>query len=506
MKAIIYARKSTEDSWSQVASIQDQLDFCNRLLKEKWFELVQLIKEEKSAKTPWREWFAEMVELLKKWKAENIITWKMDRLARNPLEWWIIQQLLIDWKIKSIYTFEQEFKSSDNILISSLLFWMSSQFSRNLSMDVIRWMKSRFNKWKTLYKAPFGYNNVITKDWEKVVEQDEIKSKYVLEIFLRRQKWETLQQIADFMNTTWLKTDSGKIFRNQTIQAILRQTYYYWEVKYNWDVNVWLHKPIISKKLYDEVNKDNKSYLKVSQEFFFKWFIRWMDWRIFTYTEKKWYKYYHEQNIKWRKNIFINEDVIFKEVWKIIENYKLSEELKTEFRNFIISENESIISENKKETKFLEAEIWKIKSTIWTATNKLMEWVISDDEFKVFRKTKYDELIIMKNKLEALEQYENNIIDTIEKFMELFFFLWNTYKKGSEKVRAEIIKNIFMELKIDNKKQLHLKENELFKFIRELNSVNGIPDKDRTCVCPLGGDCSSTELRGHNSKKTKNVK
>lgn len=24
----------------------------------------------------------------------------------------------------------------------------------------------------------------------------------------------------------------------------------------------------------------------------------------------------------------------------------------------------------------------------------------------------------------------------------------------------------------------------------------GIPDKDRTCVYPLGGDCSSTELRG----------
>ena len=28
------------------------------------------------------------------------------------------------------------------------------------------------------------------------------------------------------------------------------------------------------------------------------------------------------------------------------------------------------------------------------------------------------------------------------------------------------------------------------------NSKYGIPDKDRTCVCPLGGDCSSTELRG----------
>ena len=90
-KAIIYLRKSLEDSTRQTESVKDQQRYCEKILIDKWLDLVEVIQEDKSAKNLWREWFRKMVTLIEKWKANIIIAWKMDRIARNPKEWWEIK-------------------------------------------------------------------------------------------------------------------------------------------------------------------------------------------------------------------------------------------------------------------------------------------------------------------------------------------------------------------------------------------------------------------------------
>jgi len=74
MKAIIYCRKST-DRWDrQQLSIESQVSEAKEIAKKEWLEVVQIFKETKSAKDPWRPLFNEMMKLLNKWKADCIIT------------------------------------------------------------------------------------------------------------------------------------------------------------------------------------------------------------------------------------------------------------------------------------------------------------------------------------------------------------------------------------------------------------------------------------------------
>ncbi len=47
------------------------------------------------------------------------------------------------------------------------------------------------------------------------------------------------------------------------------------------------------------------------------------------------------------------------------------------------------------------------------------------------------------------------------------------WKNGDTEKKSDIIKMMCIELHVDTKKQLYIRENELFEIIRFLNSANG---------------------------------
>lgn len=86
MKAIIYCRKSTDREDMQVQSLDDQLKFCRDTAQALGYEVVEEITESMSAKNPEkRPGFKKMMKMLGD-KADVVITWKVNRLARNPVD------------------------------------------------------------------------------------------------------------------------------------------------------------------------------------------------------------------------------------------------------------------------------------------------------------------------------------------------------------------------------------------------------------------------------------
>ena len=141
MKAIIYCRKST-DRWDrQQLSIESQVEEAKKIAKREWLEIIEIFKETQSAKEPWRPKFNEMMKLFSKWKADCIVTWKLNRIARNPVDEWTIKWSIQSWVIKAIYTEWEVFKTGDNVLIMWMHFWMSTQYILDLQKDIKRWIK-----------------------------------------------------------------------------------------------------------------------------------------------------------------------------------------------------------------------------------------------------------------------------------------------------------------------------------------------------------------------------
>ena len=86
MKYILYARKSTEEDDRQVLSIEAQLVELQEYAAKEKLEIVASFQEAKTAKEPGRIKFAEMLAILESGKADGIISWHPDRLARNSVD------------------------------------------------------------------------------------------------------------------------------------------------------------------------------------------------------------------------------------------------------------------------------------------------------------------------------------------------------------------------------------------------------------------------------------
>ena len=89
MKYILYARKSTEEEDDrQALSIEAQLVELQEYAAKEKLEIVASFCEAKTAKEPGRIKFAEMLAILESGKADGIISWHPDRLARNSQPLW----------------------------------------------------------------------------------------------------------------------------------------------------------------------------------------------------------------------------------------------------------------------------------------------------------------------------------------------------------------------------------------------------------------------------------
>src|SRR5659263_5961 len=127
-KYILYARKSSESEDRQMASIEDQLAEAKKLAEKYNLKVIDVISESKSAKEPGRIGFETMLKRISKGEAQGILTWKLNRLARNPIDGgkisWMLQQNII----KHIQTFEREYNPADNVLLMQVEFGMANQY------------------------------------------------------------------------------------------------------------------------------------------------------------------------------------------------------------------------------------------------------------------------------------------------------------------------------------------------------------------------------------------
>ena len=82
----IYCRKSSEAEDRQVLSIESQTRELEQIAAKLNLPVAEILTESKSAKEPGRPIFNQMMQRLYRGEAAGIICWKLDRLARNPVD------------------------------------------------------------------------------------------------------------------------------------------------------------------------------------------------------------------------------------------------------------------------------------------------------------------------------------------------------------------------------------------------------------------------------------
>jgi len=251
MRYFLYARKSTDVEDKQVLSIEAQLSELRALAKRDALEIAEEFIEKKSAKMPGRPIFGDMMARIQKGEAQGIICWKIDRLARNPVDGGQVQWLLQQGVIRHIQTHDRSHYPNDNVLMMSVELGMANEYIRQLSANTARGLRQKARTGVYPGLAPIGYLN---DPRTKTIRVHKKNAALVREMFERYAKGATLNDLAIFLEKAGVMSKGNRRVHISRISFILQNPFYYGHFRYAGEVYEGNHSPLISKSLYDKAN------------------------------------------------------------------------------------------------------------------------------------------------------------------------------------------------------------------------------------------------------------
>lgn len=488
MKAIIYYRKSTDRDDKQANSLEHQLANCRRIASVNNLDVIEEIWESKSAKTEWtRAWFNKLIRLCRTRKIDYIVIDEPKRLSRNNLDSARIIDLFDKQQVKWIYSTGRFYSAEqiNDVFLLQLDLSLSKMDNAHRSKDVKEKMITCVNNTRRfLRKAPFWYKNITVKKWHKEIIVDEKEAKIVKEIFDLRLENKAYTTIARILQDKYGQKINLSYKANR-IHQLVGNKFYYGVFIWSGKEIIGSHKPLVTKEIYDRakgvwpwVHEREKTLMTNFMNpriYHFKWLLKDTSWIKLASYEKKWFTYYTSQSRSPEK-LNISEDLLFKKLWEIIKEQDFSNEMIHGVDNGII------LDLIKKEEMNYWVEIMEIDKQVKVI--KMKQEKLLD--------MKLDEVIDEKAYLSKHNQLENQIKDFLDEksrlkkdnfvaktqiLLELAWSLYRSYSMVNNDWKTYIIKNLMLELFLNNKKELQIAETPLFKSSKMLKISFGTPEK-----------------------------
>ena len=251
---VIYCRKSTESEEKQVLSIDSQIKELEEFSKKMNLPVSSALTESKSAKSPGRPVFNDMMKKLYKGQYTGVVCWKLDRLARNPIDGSSLVWALDQGKIKEILTPHGSFKNNSNDkLMMQIEFGMAKKYIDDLSDNVKRGLRAKLEKGWLPALPPLGYLN---EPKERTIVKDQERFSLI------RQAWDLLFQghspskIFKILNDQWgfrtrlRNKTGGKPLSLSGLYKIFGNSFYYGLIERKEGVYAGKHDPMITEDEY----------------------------------------------------------------------------------------------------------------------------------------------------------------------------------------------------------------------------------------------------------------
>ena len=442
MKYILYCRKSSEDKGKQILSLESQINEMKKLASNLSLEVVKIYTESKSAKKPEnRPLFSEMIKYIKKYKKENlgILCWKIDRLSRNPIDSATIQWLLQQDKLKIIQTIDRQYLPSDNVLLFNVESGMANQYILDLSKNVKRGILTKLEKggWPNL--APIGYLN----DGKGGIIQDKERAKYIKKVFTTYATGnKSVKEIAELLFKQGFRSRKGYKYHKSKIHKILSNSFYYGVMRKDDKEYLGNYRPIISKKLFDNVQAvlNKKTHTKKQKIYFTYRGVLKCDTCgcVLTASKKKGkHIYYYCTNGKGNCNehkTYLKEEDISKELTKMFDNIIIDERTINrcyQAKKERLGQTDEYLeqAEQSMQTSIRKAEERKNK-----LLDLLLDESISKEIYDQKEKTLNNEIVQLKKDLDELNKKKSQNNDfTLERIKNIFSYPIQAKKQFEER-------------------------------------------------------------------------
>ena len=472
VRYFLYARKSSESEDRQMASIDSQIIELEKMAQEMGLEVVEAFSESRSAKAPGRPIFNEMIHRLQAGEADGILCWKLNRLARNPIDGGQISWMLQEGVLKQIQTFGRAYCSTDNVIVMAVELGMANQFIRDLSTDTKRGLRAKAERGWYPTAATLGYtHNPYKHKGEKEIIPDPERFDLV------RKMWDMMltgeynpQKVWEIAALQWgLRSRYGTVIARNTVYRIFSDPFYYGEFEYPKGSGNWIqgqHIPMVTREEFEKVQSllGRASTYSKTHEFAFRGPITCGECGALITAERKvrtqkngivrFYIYYHCTK---RKNPNCTQRCIEeKKLEGQIADVLRSIEIPTSFREWAMD----ILKEQNKDNGQLQEKVMTSHRTEYDKLVKKLHNLIdlrANGEItpEEFAERKGD-LLREKQRIEVLlndtQHGTNEWIDTAEKYLTFAETARGRFEEGDLKTKKSILYALGSKLSLKDQK------------------------------------------------------
>ncbi len=478
LRYIMYCRKSTDSEDRQVQSIEDQVRELGREVDRLGINVVETLCESKSAKEPGRPLFNKMVGMIARGEVDGIIVWKLNRLARNPIDAGTIQWSLQQSVIKSIVTVGREYLPTDNVLMMAVELGMANQFVLDLSKDVTRGMRTKVEKGWRPGRAPIGYSNdYYGEKGNKKIHVDPDRFPLV------RKMWDLLltdqysvSKILEIATDSWgLRTKDGKTVSINGAFKIFTNMFYCGEFTYTGEIHQGKHEPMITREEFDTAQvilgkkgKPRPKYKRLP----FTGVIECGECRGMVVAEEKFkkikstgqikrYLYYHCSHNKRNTNCR-QRSITYDELVNVIKVQLESFTIPEEFLHWAIEIlRKQQMAEEFDRTAILKSQQTNFNSCVQRIDNLLGLFIssqntdkslLNDDEFKAQKVALMAEKARLEQELRGTERRVNDWFELSEKTFQFATYAQLWFDEGDFEQKTRILRTLGQNLILMNGK------------------------------------------------------
>lgn len=406
LKAVLYARKSTESEDKQVQSIDDQIRIMKRVAREEGVKDLMILKESKSAKAPGvRMVFEQMMRDIEAGKYNCIFAWDTSRLSRNPLDGGRLQWMLDEGILKGIRTHEKWYRDNDELLFT-IENSMNSRFIKDLKAKVSRGMTSKAEKGDYPSNPPVGYindriNKTITKDpvmFDRVAELWHTALTGIYSI-------SELERIASdklLIRTPQTKKSGGKPLCHNSIRRLLTNPFYLGKFQWGGQIYNGNHPAMITEAEFEKMQeilgetKNASRPQKNPYDFILRGLLQCAECGHAIVTEKKFkklrdgsvkeYHYCHccGKSVAGKcKNhsVYISEDDIISQIKEELSRYTIDEDFYKLAIEALAEEDEAEISKQNEKLAAINKQIAEKTNELNSLRRALCKGLISDEAY-----------------------------------------------------------------------------------------------------------------------------
>lgn len=466
MNAILIARVSTEEQKEAGLSLPAQIARLEKYCNHKNLTIIKSFSFDESAYKTQRNDFDNILDFVIGHEEKVAVCFdKVDRLSRN----------IFDKRISMLYeralndAIELHFVSDGQVINSSISAAEKFQFSISLGLakyfadaisdNVKRAIEQKVRNGEWIGRAPYGYKYIDGEnDTREIIIDD-----YAAHIVRRAFELYATGAFSMGLVSKKLKEEFGLEWTVSYVDKVFNNHFYYGQMRVNGNLYAHKYKPIITKELFNVVQKVKSSFNKknrykyAGQPYAYRGILRCATCNLAITPEKhKGYVYYHctqyngKHNAPWLREEAITDQ--FAQVFRKLQMPKLIadeivrtlDEVHEHKVNFYAKHHGALLAEQKEVTKMIDNLYFdKLKGRITESAY--------DNFYQKLRGQETD----IAARMSKLEEADETYTKTIKQVILLATRAYDLFMSSEVDEKRQLIKLVLSNSKLDGEKLVY---------------------------------------------------